>query len=68
MRFVLHINLENEAMQSYADISRALERLVAKFARVDDPPMSTDGNKIMDVNGNSVGRWEVKGPYDDKDE
>jgi hypothetical protein len=76
MKFVLSINLGNDAMQTSGDVAEALWRVyrnlnsltAARVGSGDAKLRDTDEGKIVDVNGNTVGAWEVKGPYDDNDE
>lgn len=56
--FKLDIELGNDRMKNYNDIARALKKTADKvrvYARVE--PGET--GRIMDENGNSVGRWTV---------
>ena len=55
MRFVLEIELGNDAMRKYADIRRALK----SDLRLDGKVTIGDGVKIFDLNGNCVGHWEI---------
>jgi len=57
--FELKISLGNEAMQCPNDVAEALRKLAKKLDAVDDFAL-TDGGKIMDANGNSVGEWSVE--------
>jgi len=62
MKFTLEIELGNDAMRSYRDIREALSDVsghiaMHKIGHV--KPYDGDGRKIMDINGNSVGKWEV---------
>jgi hypothetical protein len=57
--FELKINLGNEAMQCPSDVAEALRKLAKKLDGVDDFAL-TDGGKVMDSNGNSVGEWSVE--------
>ncbi len=59
MTFTLTIETGNDAMQTDGDIGRALSALGHKFKIGTDGPDIRDGGKIMDLNGNSVGRWEM---------
>lgn len=64
MRFVLSIDLGNDAMQYYNDIREAIHdrlRLTHLEAATRNPrkPSVGDGAKVMDLNGNTVGKWEV---------
>ena len=52
-RFTLTIDLGNDAMRARRHVARALADLAKKMPHED----RTDG-KILDENGNSVGRWE----------
>lgn len=74
MRFVLTIDLGNDAMQTPGDVAEALWHVYHKLNKLTsarlggDPKLRvTDEGVIADVNGNTVGRWEVKGPHDDDD-
>lgn len=61
MRFVLTIALENDAMQDQHDVAEALRSVADRLSKLVSSnfgPYGLEG-KIMDVNGNSVGRWEV---------
>lgn len=55
MKFVLEIELGNDAMRNYSDIRRTLKADL----RLDGKPTIGDGIKIFDVNGNCVGHWEI---------
>jgi hypothetical protein len=60
VKFELHIELENDAMQTYEDIARSLEQTASKlrdYARV----TVGETGRIMDINGNAVGRWKIRG-------
>ncbi len=60
MTFTLKIELGNDAMQTPADVWEAIGQMLKHdtFESVD--PWSEDKGRIMDINGNSVGSWEVK--------
>ncbi len=60
MTFTLTIELGNDAMQTRADIEGVLRELGQNIAYMSDLPESGDDGKIMDLNGNTVGSWEVK--------
>ncbi len=69
-RFVLNIKLENEAMQDQHDVAKALREVADRLSKLVSSnfgPYGLEG-KIKDVNGNTVGGWEVKGDYDDRDD
>lgn len=55
MKFILEIELGNDAMQTYADI-RGVLRMIAKRPA---SPKVGDGNDTSDDNGNVVGHWEI---------
>jgi len=75
-RFVLKINLGNDAMQTSGDVAEALWCVyrnlngltAARVCSGDVKLRVTDEGQIMDVNGNTVGNWEVKGEHDDNDD
>ena len=58
MKFTLEIELGNDAMQTYADIARATQRIFSDFSRRHEDA-EDDAGRIYDVNGNKVGFWEV---------
>lgn len=69
-KFVLSIDLENDAMQDQHDVAGALRGVADRLSRYVSTnwgPYGLEG-KIRDVNGNTVGKWEVKGPHDGNDE
>lgn len=63
MRFVLTINLGNEAMQTASDIARALRDTASKLVQGGYGNLASDGDSgpIRDDNGNRVGSWHVEG-------
>jgi hypothetical protein len=56
-QFVLVIDLGNEAMQTPADVGRALEKVAATLVVGDWNGLESGG--IRDENGNTVGKFEV---------
>lgn len=55
--FRIEIELGNEAMKTAFDVRRALVQLVAKGGtRLHNIANSGEDRKILDVNGNSVGK------------
>ena len=58
MEFRLSITLGNDAMQTPEDVGIALREVGAKLGNVAE---FTPGDvvRIKDVNGNTVGTWEV---------
>ncbi len=58
MKFTLEIELGNDAMQTGDDIRQIL-RNVAHIMRISDLPNVGDEGAFRDVNGNTVGKWEV---------
>lgn len=60
MKFVLDIELGNAAMMTKHDIARALNETARKLPQsVLGAVVVGDYGKIMDLNGNTVGKWEV---------
>jgi hypothetical protein len=59
-RFILELELGNDAMRGWADIARALRQVAD---HIDGPsnevPEEGDSNSIRDVNGNRVGGWRT---------
>ncbi len=62
--FTLTIELGNDAMRTLGQAKRAIEESLARYIKHEVGAHSHaevgDSGKIMDVNGNSVGSWEVK--------
>lgn len=61
-RLVVEVTLGNEAMQSRGDLERALHLAFTRWGDYDSmrAPMEVgDGDKVVDRNGNTVGKWEV---------
>lgn len=54
MPFIVKIRIGNDAMQRYADISDALANVSDKLKE------GQFFGKIMDINGNSVGRFGME--------
>jgi hypothetical protein len=70
VKFVLKINLGDDAMQDQHDVAKALRGVADRLSKLVSSnfgPYGLEG-KIMDVNGNTVGNWEVKGEHDDNDD
>jgi len=61
-QFVLKIALGNDAMRTKGDVVRALdnvqEQMKKEYSTIHG--MKNECRKIIDVNGNTVGNWEVK--------
>ncbi len=63
MKFTLEIELGNDAMQTYVNIRTALREVAVMLGASTSAHRKitkVDGGRIMDVNGNTVGAWEVK--------
>jgi hypothetical protein len=57
MKFTLEIELGNAAMRTAGDIAGALAKIAG---RIDPRDVAAGaGGAVLDVNGNTVGRWEV---------
>lgn len=56
-KFTLNINLGNAAMCEIEDLARALERVIEDLSYGD---ISRSVGHIQDLNGNTVGKWELK--------
>lgn len=59
MKFVLEIDLGNDAMQTPQEVGDALDRLSEKFARRGNDFHPDEGGVILDNNGNTVGGWRL---------
>jgi hypothetical protein len=58
MTFTMTIEMGNDAMQTYADIAQATQRIFADFARQHDE-VEDNAGRIYDANGNKVGQWSI---------
>jgi hypothetical protein len=58
MKLRVTIQMGNAAMLTFGDLALALEHLGQALAEFADPEVG-DGGTIADVNGNTVGHWEV---------
>lgn len=59
MKFTLTIELGNDAMQTYADIFRAIREHKPHLVPMSHVARPGYEKTIRDVNGNAVGKWEV---------
>jgi hypothetical protein len=68
--FVLKINLDDIEMQDQHDVARALRGVGEYLNKLTSRRFGPYGlaGDVHDINGKTVGTWEVKGPHDDKDE
>jgi hypothetical protein len=57
-KFILEIEIGNEAMKSPANIAKALEAAAKQVPHV--IPLKGGSTKIRDDNGNTVGAWSYK--------
>ncbi len=61
MRFVLTIELGNDAMQTSHDIANALRKVATRLALYPAcEPQADNADAIRDDNGNRVGGWHVE--------
>ena len=61
VEFVLRSELGNEAMSNGVDIGNALKDVAKRlWGYGDEDKMKGCYGTIMDLNGNSVGKWQVK--------
>lgn len=61
MKFVFECELGNDEMQDQHDVAGALEKVAQRLRRSVSArfgPYTLEG-KVMDRNGNTVGKWEV---------
>ena len=59
-RFILTLDLGNDAMRFWADISRALRQVADSVdGGSEEDVLSGDSNSIRDTNGNRVGNWKT---------
>jgi hypothetical protein len=62
-QFSLTIELGNDAMQSTTDVADALRAVADYIAGIGDLPdgdWHLDAGSVRDMNGNTVGSWEVE--------
>jgi hypothetical protein len=56
--FTLEIETDNSAF-SDGDKGRELARILRKIASIIETDGRADRRRVLDINGNSVGKWEV---------
>jgi len=59
--FSLTLAMGNDAMLTAVDVATALEQTAASL-RKETEFLAGRSSNIRDVNGNTVGKWRVKGP------
>lgn len=60
MKFTLEIELGNDAMRTGADVAEVLERLAHHMGTRNWAALSEgECQHVHDLNGNTVGKWEV---------
>ena len=59
VKFSLEIELGNDGMTSPQDVSDCLQKIAKDIGRAGTLGVG-DSCRILDVNGNAVGRWRVK--------
>lgn len=57
MRLYISIELGNEAMQTLTDASVAITKATLRHG--DAELVAGDSGALRDINGNTVGKWEV---------
>lgn len=65
--FTLNIDLGNDEMQNPQHVAAALRELANKLDQLDTSTTQA-GAKILDDNGNDVGKWEYEAELEDDDE
>ena len=65
MQFTLSITLGNDAMQTGEDLAAALHSVANKLTALGDDPIDDLEDfdafgRVMDANGNGVGRWLIQ--------
>lgn len=56
-KFILEIELENDAMQTPRDVAQVLRRIARRLDRDMQRWFVDDACSIRDENGNAVGKW-----------
>ena len=59
MTFTLTIELGNDAMQTGFDVADTIKREFKSFVDGCEPLVVGDRGPLFDINGNTVGKWEV---------
>jgi len=60
MKFVLEIEMGNDAVQTPRDVAFVLKRAAVSVSRVEDWHESYKEARILDANGNTIGQWEIR--------
>lgn len=64
MKFTLEIELGDEALQTLADVQAAIAASRRSLADGNEPLEIGDSDRLWDINGNTVGKWEVTDAVD----
>lgn len=60
MKFTAIITLDNDAFTDPQELSRLLRKIAAKVEGIDNSGLTTADGPVIDIFGNTVGRWEVQ--------
>lgn len=59
--FTLKISTANDAFDNESqEIARILRKIAGDLEKVRGRTLTKDGDVIRDINGNTVGKWELK--------
>jgi len=62
MRFKIELDSDNDGFKTVPDLLQILEKQVTKLRKLDmiRELKKVDGGKILDINGNTIGSWELE--------
>ena len=60
MKFVLTIDIGNDAMQTGDDVADAVRQVSRNLAANIDTFRPDDTGRVFDANGNTVGGWSIE--------
>jgi len=68
MEFTMKVNMDNAAFEGYDVHGRKQRELRRILQNVEADMLISNAGKCMDLNGNTVGSWEITGPNTHKEE
>lgn len=57
MKLSITIDSDNDACQTKSEVIALLKKTIEKIKNASE---RLDGGRILDINGNSVGEWEIR--------
>ena len=59
MEFKLEINMSNQAFREPSELARIIREQVLNRINISNESIGGIGGKVRDINGNTVGQWDI---------